>query len=299
MFQGTLAMAALRQFDIAQNELGIGDIVCSLYALYGFAVDHGFPPIRLHMADHRTWLELVEFPGLQVLPWDDASPPHIDFRLGDTEEDYRAKLASGVDPKLWYARKLATTPRQPPVVAATRCAEAPFAEPYVVLAPFATRINRTWEIHHWRILARELMAAGYEVIALDAPHQPERCKEIGVRYFWGQPALRVGQILRHASLLVSCDSGMAHVAGLFDTPTVVVLTQQEPEKYYSMTGHQFAVPKQPCVRCRFQPALGYEEKCDFGCWALQSLSPVTVARQCLELLGAANADRPGCTGRRD
>lgn len=270
-------------YHIVQHELGIGDIVCSLYGVNGFSVVRRRPPIVLHMRDHREWLALVDIPNLRVAVPGELIPPGS-LQLGDSEAEYREKLRGAHDPKRWYARKLAAEPMAPQLRHAQFARVPELRAPYVVLAPFATRINRTWEVHNWMLLARALQAAGYHVIALDAPDQPERCEPIGVDFYWGQAPGWVGTVCYHAALVISGDSGLAHIAGLLGTPTLVLLAQQIPEKYYSLTANHFIVPEQSCTGCRFQPERGYEPKCDYGCWALQSLSPNAVAERALQLL---------------
>src|SRR6202012_2840859 len=136
--------------------------------------------------DHFEWVKLVDIPGLRVVADPDGDITYCpDFQLGDHEDDYREKLRGGHDPKKWYARKLGAEPVRPALNRALFAESPDIASPDVVFSPFATRANGTWEIHNWRILANTLMAAGYRVIALDAPGQPDRCKEIGVEYFWG------------------------------------------------------------------------------------------------------------------
>jgi ADP-heptose:LPS heptosyltransferase len=270
-------------YHIVQHELGIGDIVCSLYGVNGFSAARRRPPIVLHLRDHREWLALIDIPNLRVAVPGELIPPGS-LQLGDSEADYREKLRGAHDPKRWYARKLAAEPMAPQLRHAPLARAPELRAPYIVLAPFATRINRTWEAHHWMLLARELRAAGYHVIALDAPDQPERCKSIGVDYYWGQTPTWVGNVCHHAALVISGDSGIAHIAGLLGAPTLVLLTQQLPKTYYSLTANQFVVPEQRCVGCRFQADRGYEPKCDYGCWALQSLSPRTVAERALRML---------------
>lgn len=277
---------------VVQLELGIGDLLCSLYGLNGFSLALDRPPIVLYLQDHFGWVELVDIPGLQVVAADDHRPPAGSLRLGDTESDYREKLRGGHDPKRWYARKLGVEPVRPPLNLRLFADPPGLQSPYVVLAPFATRINRTWEAHNWRLVGRDLTAAGFAVIALDAPGQPERCRALGVDYFWGQTPTWVANVCRHAALIISGDSGLAHVGGLLGTPTLVLQAQQIPEAYYSMTSNAFIVPRQPCVGCRFQPDRGYEEKCDWGCWALQSISPREVTAHALRLLGGPRETRP-------
>jgi hypothetical protein len=277
-----------RVHHVVQRELGIGDILCSLYGLNGFSLALHRPSIVLHLQDHFEWIALVDIPNLSVASVKDAAPPEDSRLLGDTEAQYREKLNGAHDPKAWYARKLGVEPIRPGLNMRVFKEPAPFPSPYVVLAPFATRVNRTWEVHNWRLVAEQLAAAGYKVIALDAPGQPDRCRAIGTDYYWGQSPAWVGNVCRHAALIISGDSALAHLGGLLGTPTLVLLTQQIPERYYSMTANEFIVPDQPCTGCRFQPERGYEEKCDYGCWALQSIGPRAVIGKAQEMLSATS-----------
>ena len=134
---------------------------------------------------------------------DDHVPPHDCLLVGDSDADYREKLRGGHDPKQWYARKLGVLPIRPALNHELFAPAPDLRQPYVVLSPFATRVNRTWEPHNWRLLARDLCAAGYTAIALDAPGQAERCKELGVNYFWGQDPTWVANVCRYAALIIS------------------------------------------------------------------------------------------------
>ena len=280
--------------NISQTDLGIGDILCSLYALEGLSIANGRPPMVLHMADHRDWLQAVAIPNLDVVPLRPENAGLIDIHLGDSEAQYRQKLRENHDPKCWYGLKLGgVEPQRPAINPALATAAIPFRKPFVVLAPFATRTNRTWEIHNWRLLADQLKAAGYQVIALDAPNQPGRCAGPGCDYWFGQRPLWTMQVCQQAALVISNDSALSHLGGLLGVKTLVLLSQQNPERYFSLTDNAFIRPQHACVGCRFQPELGYEPRCDFGCWALQSISPRTVAETALQLL--ENARQPAAT----
>jgi hypothetical protein len=284
-------------YEVSLAELGIGDILCALYALNGFSLKRGRPPINLYLKDHFEWLGLVDIPNLRVRRIEEAGSA-FHYRMEDTPEEYAAKLAEGPDWKDWYARKLeGDAPARPPLASRVGLERPIAASPYAVIAPFATRINRTWEIHHWRLLADALKAAGCHVVALDAPHQPERCKNAGVPYFYGYPPAWTADVCTHAALIVSNDSALAHLGGLLDRPTLVILAQQDPRSHFSGTRNVAVMPNHACAPCRFQPERGYEEKCDFGCWALQSISPRLVAQIALKMLSGAGAGLgDGATG---
>ncbi len=290
-------------YHVVQHELGIGDVLCSLYGLNGFSAARGRPPVALYLRDHAGWVRLVDIPGVDVAPAAEPPAGAAVLALGDTAADYREKLRGGHDPKWWYARKLGAAPVRPALRLALFARPPSLPAPYVVLAPFATRRNRTWPVEHWRALATDLAGAGYHVLALDAPGQPERCRVVGVDYYWGQEPAWVANVCRHAALVVAGDSGLAHLGGLLGVRTLVLLAQQIPERYYAMTANAFVVPRASCVGCRFQPERGYAPECDRECHALRSLDPRVVAERALALLAAPHAAAypcaPPCGGAAD
>jgi Glycosyltransferase family 9 (heptosyltransferase) len=273
-------------YRMLQFERGIGDLLMSLYGIYGFCIKHNFPKVQLFTHNHREWLELFDIPNFEYFIIDPNEQVTVDYVIGDRFEEALERWRINADVKEWYASKLGCKPLIPPLKQNLFQDPPSFQKPYIVLSPFASITTRTWEVHNWRILARKLKEAGYTCIALDGPNQAERCGPVEVQYFWGQSAEWVTKVCKNAELVISNDSGLAHVCSLIETKALVILSQMNPQAYYSMSDHHFVMPDKniPCVECRVQPDRGYEEKCDFGCWALQSISPNQVFQSVMEIL---------------
>ncbi len=187
-------------------------------------------------------------------------------------------------PKRLFSSKLGVEPKRPRIKPDLLNAGPNFEGNYIVLSPFASRLNRTWELHNWKILAREMAKAGYRVIVLDSPFEGTRCRGIGAEYYWGQKMEWTANVCNNAAMIISNDSGLAHFGGWLGVKTLVIMSQLLPGEFYDFTENRFVVPQQQCTACQFLPEKGYEEKCDWGCWALQSVSPTQVIETALAWL---------------
>ena len=260
-------------YNIIQADWGIGDIICSLYAVQGLAAKKTGSQINLYLRQHFGWAYLADIPGLQIHQYDEKNPPVNAILLYDANEDPHKFIKHTNSPKQYYSQRLGVTPQIPKLQNHITSSSRIFGEKYIVFSPFASRINRTWEIQNWRLLAQKFQEIGYKVIALDSPHENKRCKPIGVEYFWGQTAEWTAQVCQHAEMIIGNDSGIAHLGGWLGKKTLVLMSQLLPAQFYDLTNNYFWVPKQHCTGCRFIPEYGYEEKCDYGCWVLQSIRP--------------------------
>jgi ADP-heptose:LPS heptosyltransferase len=271
-------------FNIIQTELGIGDVICSLYAIQGLAIKFPEREIHFYIPQHFDWADIADIPKMKVRKYQEGNGIENPIYLYNGKADTTRRVKHTNSPKKLFASKLDVEPETPPLKSEMLIAPPIFKENYIVLSPFASRLNRTWELHNWRIVARELGKAGYKVIVLDSPFEGARCKEIGVEYYWGQKMAWTINVCNNAAMIISNDSGLAHFGGWLGVKTLVLMSQLLPEQFYDMTDNRFIVPKQGCTSCRFLPENGYEEKCDFGCWVLQSIRPSEVVGTALEWL---------------
>ncbi len=272
-----------RIYKISQLEPGIGDLLMSMYGIYAFCVQNDFPHVQLFVTNHIGWLNLLDIPNLEVLLYEGGQ---VDYELGDTLELAHQRWRENYDTKEWYAHKLGVKPLKPPIHRRVFDSPIEFPPPYVVFSPFASRANRTWEIQNWRILAKKLTLQGYWCIVIDSLDQKERCQLMGLPVYYGSPEW-VARTCTHAALVIGNDSGIAHLSALLNIPTIVVMAMMDPRAYYSLSNHTAIIPQDiPCIGCRLQPSRGYEEKCNTGCWALQSISPNRVFDEAMKLLEA-------------
>ena len=211
--------------SIHHSARSIGDEVVALYAACGLA-DESDKAVVLH-ARHAPWLAGVEHPGVTIRQGDGTGADcQIDFK-GEVRESRK-----GVSRAEWYSRKVAEqlgvpvfTPTRPTFV--TKPARV-IDGPYTLLVPFANGADRDWPGERWRQLAVALLGQGQRVEATAASwgDQPARIRAmfagLSVGLHVARQAARVVGLIAHASAVVGNDSGMAHIAGLHQVPTVVV-----------------------------------------------------------------------------
>jgi ADP-heptose:LPS heptosyltransferase len=270
--------------NVIQTELGIGDIICSLYAIEGYRAKFPGHEINFFFPQHHEWANLADIPNLQLKKYDNKQAYENAVYLYNGKEDVSMRIKHTNSPKQYFASKLGVTPKKPAIKASILNEQPVFEGRYIILSPFASRLNRTWEVHNWKILARDLNKAGYRVIVLDSPYEGARCRAIGAEYYWGQKTEWTANVCKNAAMIISNDSGLAHFGGWLGVKTLVIMSQLLPEQFYDFTNNRFAVSQQPCTGCQFLREKGYEEKCDWGCWVLQSVSPVEIMGKALEWL---------------
>jgi ADP-heptose:LPS heptosyltransferase len=102
---------------------------------------------------------------------------------------------------------------------------SPPASPYAVLHVGARSPLRRWMAERWRELAERLSAKGYSVVWTAGPGEEALVRDIdpGQRHrsYAGELDLaQVWNLVARAALLVSLDTGVAHLGKLTGTPTV-------------------------------------------------------------------------------
>ncbi len=108
--------------------------------------------------------------------------------------------------------------------------------PYVVLHLAASSAVRNWEPDHWAQLAAMLAERGFTVALTTGANQSDLIQEIDphgrYRHYPGTLSLtELWHLLSGARLLVVPDTGIAHLAKLTQTPTVVLFGQCDPALY--------------------------------------------------------------------
>lgn len=136
-------------------------------------------------------------------------------------------------------------------VSALPLADAPLVEgvgergAFAVLAPGAAYgPAKRWPLPRWIALARELAADGLEVLACGGAGEAEACAALaaatGGRSLAGRTSLpQQAALCAAAAVVVSNDSGMAHLAGAVGAPTVVI---------FGSTSSAWTAPLGPHVR---------------------------------------------------
>lgn len=104
---------------------------------------------------------------------------------------------------------------------------------HVVIHPGAAHSSRRWPLERWTAVARALTADGRHVIVTGGPGERALCHRISARV---SVESRAGQedlsSLAHtvgtAALLLSADTGVAHLATAFGTPSVTLFGPVSP-----------------------------------------------------------------------
>ncbi len=102
--------------------------------------------------------------------------------------------------------------------------------PYIIAHIGATtRRDQLWGVHNFAKVARHLYHKGYEIILTGTQEEQDLVRtlkemcEIPAISVCGQTSLgSLGALTRNASLLISHDTGVAHLAVAVDTPSVII-----------------------------------------------------------------------------
>jgi heptosyltransferase-2 len=106
---------------------------------------------------------------------------------------------------------------------------------FVVICPFAggtfEKLDKTWP--HFPTFARQLVAAGTQVVACPGPGEEALLREHypGVLALEGVKLGAYGALLQRAALLVSNDTGPGHLAAAVGTRVISVLGPTKPEQW--------------------------------------------------------------------
>lgn len=213
-------------FEIATSGQGIGDAVSQLYACVGLAEAGARVVMR---SNHDPgWFAGVSHPGLTLT----GPGPGVDCNPDYAGQERAATAGTVAGRGQWYCDRLADklgvnrfTPARPLVASRPAPVRAPG---YAVLSPFSLHSAREWPAERWREVAAGLTGRGIQPVAVDRPGSDARLREVfgstSATWHWGNPPSWTAALIANARLFVGNDSGMAHVAGLYGVPGVVVMT---------------------------------------------------------------------------
>ncbi len=204
------------QVEVTAN--GIGDHILALTTAAALQRKHSDRQIVVacRFPERAPWVRLFTGCGRAVYP---ALPGVETIRPHDHE---RGKSYAEKSRWEWYADAAGVAPVLPesrplPV------AEVEWAHRFVgciALAPWSVYTARTWPLDRWLELEQLLAAIGSRCVVLD--DQEERNRAFASERVCGAPPVRVAAVLSAAALLVSNDSGMAHVAGMLRRPVLAL-----------------------------------------------------------------------------
>jgi ADP-heptose:LPS heptosyltransferase len=126
-----------------------------------------------------------------------------------------------------------------------------------------------------------LKDAGYRVVVVGVDRHRQKLFEmfygLNIPQYINVPVEQFCGLIQHADVVLSNDSGPAHMSGLYGKRTIAVVSQFRPDYLFDASNNlESLVPKAPCVGCHEQSAGGWDQGCHDMCSALQLVSPEQV-----------------------
>lgn len=138
-------------------------------------------------------------------------------------------------------------------------------KPIAALAPGAAHATKRWPIRHWQTLIERLQRMGHGLVAIGGPDDRELVTQLGsaVTNAAGEFSLQeTGACLARASVLVSGDTGVMHMATGVGTPVVALFGPTvEPFGFFPYSPRASVVELD--LDCRPCSAMG-SDRCPLG-----------------------------------
>lgn len=123
----------------------------------------------------------------------------------------------------------------PPPIWSVLPAPAPVRPGATVLHPGAAAGSRRWPVERWVAVARALAADGHRLVVTGTPGEQSLVDAVagpaGAETATRLEVERLFGLVAAASLVVSGDTGVAHVASAFGTPSVVLFGPVSPARW--------------------------------------------------------------------
>lgn len=161
--------------------------------------------------------------------------------------------------------------------------------PFAVLAPGAIHgPAKRWPVERFAALARELIARGLRVLACGGKHDADSCAALakavggGTLSVAGRTSLgEQAALCAEAALVVSNDSGLAHLSGAVGAPTIAIFGSTS-SAWTAPLGARVRVVQRPPV-C--SPCFARTCRIGYACLDAVSVSRVLRAAEALEVTG--------------
>ena len=234
---GFLSRVQERNFDLAIQLQGSGNLANSITALFGARRTAGFFTREFWCPDPETFAEfpeneteigrflrLMEFLGIPL------RGDHLEFPITEDDEQEFGELDA---------------------------ANALISSDYVCLHPGARFISRRWDPQKFADVADALAAEGLHVVLTGTAAERDLTSAVGRAMtapfldLAGQTTLgALGVLLKRSRLLISNDTGVSHIAAALRTPSVVVVLGSDSKRWQMYDPTQHRVVRAEDINCR-------------------------------------------------
>ena len=198
--------------------------------LYGFADPAGrLPGPRWSAGEHEVsrWCRLVR----EVLP-----APAGDNQAGDNQAgDNQAGDNQAGDNQAGHSQAVGDPAGQCQAVGCMRLPPVPIPDSLTVLHPGAAAPSRRWPAERFAAVASALREQGHQVVVTGGPAEAALAAlvatEAGVPVLRGLGLLELAALIGRARLVVCGDTGVAHVATNYRTPSVLLFGPVSPASW--------------------------------------------------------------------
>jgi ADP-heptose:LPS heptosyltransferase len=273
------ASAQREKFDLAIQMHGSGNLVNSLTALIGAQRMAGYCEPGGYCHDHELFM-----------PWPMSGHEterclalmrFLDFRADDTRVEFPLFARDREELRLLID------------------CHGLQASNYVCLHPGARYPSRRWGSEQFAAVGELLARRGLQVVLTGSTEEAALVKQVSRQLravhvdLAGQTTLGgLAALIRQARLLVSNDTGVSHVAAAVRTPSVVIVTGSDPERWAPLDKSRHRVVSSP-IECR--PCS--HRDCPIGHPCAKAVTPGEVFEQAQELLSRHWRDAPGGSNR--
>ncbi|GID29720.1 hypothetical protein Abr02nite_47030 [Paractinoplanes brasiliensis] len=106
-----------------------------------------------------------------------------------------------------------------------------------IVHPGAKSPSRRWPVERYATVARELIAEGHRVVITGSEAERDLALRVAERAGLGESAVprtglgELAALVAHARVVISGDTGIAHLASAYRTPSVVLFGPMSPERW--------------------------------------------------------------------
>jgi ADP-heptose:LPS heptosyltransferase len=214
--------------------------------------------------------------GHRSRPMKKVEPNSVDVNGGNINDIHRQSLNR---PRIDLYKSRIAEGLEIPTVLPPLQKELPDAPVFdVCIFPFAQWGYRTWPLEKWHIVAESLVKRGVNVAMIIPPNRgvPESPSYPVIQEFNIRKVLKM---ISNAKLVISNESGPAHMAGILGVDCLIVGAAFKVSTMYGVYQNTTTkvTSELPCVDCNVVPEKVISKECRFkNCEALDAVEPAAV-----------------------